>query len=1286
MQLIKKFQELGKNDADIAGGKGASLGEMTQAGIPVPPGFVVLSSSFEQFIEQTDLNVEIDAILDTVKHEEIHTVEHASEKIQGLILNSDMPENIQSEILNHYKELGAEYVAVRSSATAEDSSEAAWAGQLDSFLNTTEATLLQNVRRCWASLFTPRAIFYRFEKELHKQKISVAVVVQKMVNSEKSGIAFSVHPVTEDRNQLIIEAGFGLGEAIVSGSVTPDSYVVTKEPREIIDINVSSQGRALYRVEGGGNEWKDLGAQGDEQVLTETQVKELSTLIIKIENHYGFPCDIEWAFEVETFYITQSRPITTLMIEEEDANVEGIIPSEYKFYGLWKGNLFANWFWTNWLTPEYLERIKLDLKDGGVFVIKGGNFFLKNSTVQTIQDYIESLVAHKDISPFQEMRKISDEIFSQSITEIKAMDPNIVTPDIIRNVSEIGRKIMFPWTFGYTVMKIFDELLTAAAEKSGFPVEKIAALMPEFDTPLMESQKKLREIKISLKEKGYWDKLLENLETAVSDIQSDSVVSSQIDNYSENYSWVGIMNLIGERLTTEQVLEQVSHLADKQYEKQESIEVDDNMKFLVEAAAIAGYMPQLGVEYYAIYSQFAMVFYKNVAKELGITYKEFLNLNLDEIEAGLNGADVKNIIAKRQDDNWAIFTVPGVEPKVIDNKELVELLVDKMVPKVEISDNGSIIGQVGNKGVAQGRVKVILTPEEFSKMEAGDVLVTTMTTPDYVPLMHKASAIVTDIGGMLCHAAIISRELNKSCVIGTKFASQILKDGDMVEVDANNGLVRILNPSNDELLAQKYINELAGAKSFPPLNNYSLFIFGSGYNTEKYFKGVYKKESIYTCLNIRYQGQTQTYLAEDALKNYSTEAFENFLNNPSYMARVEENFYKNFSAMDDLYNKYTYQFVAGQDEKDLLPIIEKSYDLFWTTNAWSHFSVYFDLDLCFSTVEKVYPNMSKSELESIWHNATDMVSESFDKSQKRDILEYLQDNPAVSTDDLAQHCHYFFASYKNVLPLDTVKEEVYKIYGDFIENPNKVSSELETMDEELRDKQENLKAWRDGLTDIQKRVVDFCQIVMRVRDHRKNHFAKGIVVAWRIAEKVFDNAKVDKSLIENILPFEELMKGSSYVASINTGLQQRVNNYVVHVPYSGSKEISYEKVKENHDLINSYFIEDHKDQTGIIKGQVGNKGSAKGIVKIVKSSDEFGKFKEAEILVTGMTRPEFVPLMRIAKAIITDEGGITCHAAIVSRELNVPCVIGTKVATRLLNDGDLVEVDADNGIIKLLNV
>lgn len=313
LAYIRGFDALNKNDVAIAGGKGASLGEMTQASIPVPPGFVVTAQAFDEFLKITDLNVELDSILDGVDHNVIHTIEEASQKIQALITNADMPVHISQEITKQFKKLGAKFVAVRSSATSEDSADAAWAGQLDSYLNVIEDKVLESVQKCWASLFTPRAIFYRFEKGLHGKPISVAVVVQKMVESEVSGIAFSVHPVTQDYDQLIIEAGFGLGEAIVSGSVTPDSFVIEKSSWKILDKNITTQERGLFRSDKGGNDWLDIPTdKGEQPTLTDEEVVELAQLVVRIEKHYGFPVDVEWAREKGKFYIVQSRPITTL--------------------------------------------------------------------------------------------------------------------------------------------------------------------------------------------------------------------------------------------------------------------------------------------------------------------------------------------------------------------------------------------------------------------------------------------------------------------------------------------------------------------------------------------------------------------------------------------------------------------------------------------------------------------------------------------------------------------------------------------------------------------------------------------------------------------------------------------------------------------------------------------------------------------------------------------------------------------------------------------------------------
>ena len=311
--FIKFFSQITKKDVAEAGGKGASLGEMTGANIPVPPGCVILASAFNRFLEETDLTQEVQAMVNRVNYKDINSVDRASAEIRDLILDAPMPKDLQKDIIADFKKLKTKFVAVRSSATAEDSSTASWAGELETYLNTTEKSLLLNVKKCWSSLFTPRAIFYRHEKKLLKTNVSVAVVIQEMVDSEISGIAFTVHPVTQDRNQMIIEAGYGLGEAIVSGSITPDSYVLDKRDNSLIDVNIANQEKQIKKGPSGGTKWVPVVKTAREkQKLNGRQIVELASICSRIEKHYKFPCDIEWAYKQGKFYITQSRPITTL--------------------------------------------------------------------------------------------------------------------------------------------------------------------------------------------------------------------------------------------------------------------------------------------------------------------------------------------------------------------------------------------------------------------------------------------------------------------------------------------------------------------------------------------------------------------------------------------------------------------------------------------------------------------------------------------------------------------------------------------------------------------------------------------------------------------------------------------------------------------------------------------------------------------------------------------------------------------------------------------------------------
>lgn len=312
-KYLKNFTQLSKKDVAIAGGKGASLGEMTRAKIPVPPGFVVLAQTFDKFLAENELESEITKHLSEINFEDVNSVTKTSAIIRDLIHDAPMPNDLKTDIVADFKKLKTKFVAVRSSATAEDSEITSWAGELDTFLNTTEKTLLDNVRRCWSSLFTPRAIFYRQEKGLIDSHVSVAVVIQEMVESDISGICFTVHPVTEDKTQMIIEAGYGLGEAIVSGSVTPDSYIINKTDMSLADINISEQNKKIIRCLKKGIKWVNIPkALVGKQKLSGKEIIKLAEICVNIEKHYKKPQDIEWAFKDGKFYITQSRPITTL--------------------------------------------------------------------------------------------------------------------------------------------------------------------------------------------------------------------------------------------------------------------------------------------------------------------------------------------------------------------------------------------------------------------------------------------------------------------------------------------------------------------------------------------------------------------------------------------------------------------------------------------------------------------------------------------------------------------------------------------------------------------------------------------------------------------------------------------------------------------------------------------------------------------------------------------------------------------------------------------------------------
>lgn len=309
------FEETNKNDILLVGGKGANLGEMYNSGIPVPNGFIVTSTAYFDFINKTSLANKIRSELSGLNVSNSKELFEVSKRIQHAFLTASLPDSLKNEIKDAYHYLSGEFdkrVAVRSSATAEDLPDASFAGQQETYLNVIGyKEVVNHVLKCFASLFEPRAIFYRTEKGFSHLKVGIAVPIQLMVQSEVSGIMFTVNPLTNNPDEIAIEAGFGLGQPIVSGEITPDQYLIHKSDLRILNKKVVVQKTML--TDKGDVEVSNVFS--DHQKLEDIYIKKLAELGKKIEKHYGKPQDIEWSFEKNNLYIVQSRPVTTIQKE-----------------------------------------------------------------------------------------------------------------------------------------------------------------------------------------------------------------------------------------------------------------------------------------------------------------------------------------------------------------------------------------------------------------------------------------------------------------------------------------------------------------------------------------------------------------------------------------------------------------------------------------------------------------------------------------------------------------------------------------------------------------------------------------------------------------------------------------------------------------------------------------------------------------------------------------------------------------------------------------------------------
>lgn len=801
-------------DTGVAGGKGASLGEMTQAGIPVPPGFVVLTKAFEFYIEETNIDVEIDAALDKVNHNEMQTIETASEIIYSLIERTPIPDSISHGVLESFHELRAMYVAVRSSATAEDGSAAAWAGQLESFLNTTEEILLQNVKRCWASLFSPRAIFYRIEKNMRAEKVSVAVVVQKMVESEIAGIAFSVHPITQDKNQILIEAGYGLGEAVVSGQVTPDSFVLDKRNMKLLDKTINRQERKMVRLETGGNEWQNVAEDKQKtQKMSDEQVIEFAKIILKIENHYKFPCDIEWAMEDSKFFVVQSRPITTLghedvkvarstlfnsaraLIKKYDIHPPFIHKGFHaKFYPI----DFVQLIWNKW--GEYsdfyyklhISTLHNDYWD--LYYFPEEFTALRNHCFAHIE---------KDKNYLQKHYKDWQESCHRLQEKINVLDEALTKTDFSK-IESAYKDFVEEYIFEYA-------LAAPIQEACGFqPEQWITSELEEYVKKYsLDYHETVALLTSPIVLSFITEEEIDHLQLAIKSKTSN--VDELVKRHQEKYFWVQNNYADIHVIDVDFFREKVSEAA-----KLSTSEIEAKMHELKTAPAetqrkkedlFEKHQPSpLLKKYIEIVEKFAEM--QDVRKSFVLRANHYHKLFLEKVGQEFSHPldnlwfyswrELKKVISSKtflpdseiEKRKEMIVAVESKNEKIILSGSEANFFYSQL--QEDVSKVTTFSGLVAQVGKAQGKVKIVLKSEDIGKVSEGDILVSSMTRPEMTPAMKKAVAFVTDEGGITSHAAIIARELRKPCIIGTKIATKVLHDGDEVEVNADENIVNII--------------------------------------------------------------------------------------------------------------------------------------------------------------------------------------------------------------------------------------------------------------------------------------------------------------------------------------------------------------------------------------------------------------------------------------------------------------------------------------------------------------
>ncbi|HMM22465.1 MAG TPA: phosphoenolpyruvate synthase [Selenomonadales bacterium] len=866
------FPEIDKTKLLVVGGKGANLGELSRIeGIRVPEGFCVTTEAYKRTIRQTP---EFAALLDQLsllKADEREKIAEISDKLRRIIEGIPIAGDIEEEIAHYLAKLGEESAyAVRSSATAEDLPTASFAGQQDTYLNIIgKEAILKHISKCWASLFTDRAVTYRIQNGFDHRKVHLSVVIQKMVFPEAAGILFTADPVTANRKVLSVDASFGLGEALVSGLVNADIYKV-REGR-IVDKKISAKKIAIYALKEGGTEEQEIEAERQNiATLTDEQILELDRMGRKIEAYFGRPQDIEWCLYEDIFYIVQSRPITTLypVPEAKDGRnhvyfsfghrqmmTEAMKPLGYSFFQdffkLISGSAMI----------ELGGRLYIDMSRELSLPIIGKNLAKSMGVVDVLmQKAIYNILKRKDfikgLSREKGMMLGVSVWLKWGIDTLKTYLRN--DHDIVKNLMAHNEMVMHD--LEQRIAKVSgDELFDAIFKSYADIKDAVFAGYGAVFTGAYASSWINKNIQKWLGEKNAADALaqsvpdnvtaemgLELLDVAdvvrkypavleyfthasdetffadLAQLEGGQAVSDSIRVYLNKYGmrcsaeiditrprWnekpttlipMILSNIKAFRpgahgMKFEQGLEEARQQEEDILRCLEQLpggksKAEKTKKMISVLRNFAGYRE---------YSKYLLVWYLWIVKQALLKEADNLvqkgvirdsediyYLSFAELRETVRTHRVdSSIIAKRKED-YEIFK-KLTPPRVITSEgEIISSEYDAgNIP------SGALAGVAVSSGIIEGRARVILNMED-ANIEEGDILVTTFTDPSWTPVFVAIKGLVTEVGGMMTHGAVVAREYGLPAVVSVENATRLIKDGQRIRVNGTEGYVEIL--------------------------------------------------------------------------------------------------------------------------------------------------------------------------------------------------------------------------------------------------------------------------------------------------------------------------------------------------------------------------------------------------------------------------------------------------------------------------------------------------------------